>query len=110
MALAVGLQRTEVCYMSDLLRPRDSAKRSIRRRLSLPLAHARLHIRGRRVASCGNCAETLALAKVQRGKLGVANVRRVFEHRFEHRLKLAWRAADDLQHLRRCRLLLKRFA
>ena len=36
-------------------------------------------------------------------ELGVADARRVFQHGLEHRLQLARRAGDDLEHLRRSR-------
>src|SRR5262249_15938372 len=45
----------------------------------------------------------------ERAELGVACARGVLQHRLEHRLQLAWRAADDLQDLRGSGLLLQRF-
>ena len=42
-------------------------------------------------------------------ELGVADADGFGQHCFKHRLKIAGRAADDLQHLRRCSLLLQRF-
>src|SRR5262245_25642553 len=36
--------------------------------------------------------------------------RRIRQHGLEHRLEIAWRSADDLQHLRSRRLLLQRLA
>ena len=46
----------------------------------------------------------------QRAELGLANARRILQHRVEHRLQLAGRAGDDLQHLARRGLLLQRLA
>src|SRR5215470_9453343 len=40
----------------------------------------------------------------------LANAHCIGQHGLEHRLKLAGRTADDLQHLRRRRLLLQRLA
>ena len=41
--------------------------------------------------------------------VGVADAHRVLQHRRKHWLKIAGRAADNLEHLRRSRLLLQRF-
>ena len=41
-------------------------------------------------------------------ELGLADARRVLQHRLEHRLQFARRAGDDLQHLRGRGLLLQR--
>ena len=51
----------------------------------------------------------LAIPAVDISKLGVANACRILQHGCEHRLEIAGRAADDLEHLRRRRLLLQRF-
>src|SRR5262249_50758626 len=45
---------------------------------------------------------------MQYAELGLADAGRIFEHRLEHRLQFAWRAADDLQDLRGSGLLLQR--
>src|ERR1700730_8630136 len=42
--------------------------------------------------------------------LGHAKLRRVFDQSFENRLEVERRAADDLEHVGGCGLLLKRFA
>jgi hypothetical protein len=42
--------------------------------------------------------------------LGLAQPRRLFEHRFEHRGEVAGRSIDDLQHLGSRGLLLQGFA
>src|SRR5215471_4964823 len=43
-------------------------------------------------------------------KFGVADARRILQHRLEHRLQLAGRTADDTEHLRGRGLLLQRLA
>jgi hypothetical protein len=58
----------------------------------------------------GDDAEGASLAEVHRAELGLAKPRCVLQHRLKYGLKFARRAADDLQHLRSCRLLLKGFA
>jgi hypothetical protein len=55
-----------------------------------------------------NRAEGVAIVQVQYREPGLANTCCVREHRFEHRLQLAGRAADDLQHLGRCCQLFQR--
>ena len=55
-------------------------------------------------------AEGIALASETDAELGLANARRVLQHGVEHRLQLAGRAADDLEHLRGRGLLLQRLA
>src|SRR5271166_4246630 len=109
MALAIGLQRTEVRDMGNLLCACDTAKRCIWRPSNLPLAHTRLNIRRRRIMSSGNRAEAVGLAKIERGILGVANSRRVREHGLEYRFKFPPRRTDNLKHFRCCGLLLQRF-
>src|SRR5262245_52205000 len=46
--------------------------------------------------------------EIEVAELGLANAHCIGQHGLEHRLKLARRTADDLQHLRGCRLLLQR--
>ena len=43
--------------------------------------------------------EHLAITVEQDSELGFAQLRGLFEHGVEHRLQLAWRRIDDLQHL-----------
>jgi len=43
--------------------------------------------------------ERAAFITEQNAKLGPANTGGVLQHRLEHRLKLAERTADDLEHL-----------
>src|SRR6516162_4577187 len=45
---------------------------------------------------------------MQYAELGLADARGILQHSLEHRLQLPRRRADDLQHLRGCRLLLQR--
>ena len=53
-------------------------------------------------------AEPSRPRKAHVAELGLAEPRRVLQHRLEHRLQLAGRARDYLQYLRRRRLLLQR--
>src|SRR5262249_33531017 len=55
----------------------------------------------------GHSAESLALAQVERAKLGLADAHRVCQHGLKYRLKLAPRTADDLEHLGGRALLLQ---
>ena len=48
--------------------------------------------------------------RYKRAELGLANARRIRQHRLEYRLQLAGRAGDDAQHLRGRGLLLQRLA
>ena len=56
----------------------------------------------------GNHLKCVTLVSQQVAKLGVADACRVLQHRLEHRLQIAWRAGDDLEHLTCCSLLLQR--
>ena len=53
-------------------------------------------------------SKCIAFAQKQIAELGLADARRVRQHSFEHRLQLAGRTRDDLQHLRGRGLLLQR--
>ena len=53
-------------------------------------------------------AESVSVTKEQIAELGLAKSRRIRQHGLEHRLQLAGRAGDDLQHLGGCGLLLQR--
>ena len=48
----------------------------------------------------------VAFTAVDGAKLGVAETDCVLQHGRKHRLKIAGGATDNLEHLRRCRLLL----
>ena len=54
-------------------------------------------------------AKGVAVPAVDIAKLGVADADRILQHRSKHRLKVAGRAADRLEHLGRGCLLLQRF-
>ena len=56
-----------------------------------------------------NEVQNVAIPAVNVSKLGVANADGIFQHGRKHGLKIARRTADNLKHLRRCRLLLQRF-
>ena len=47
----------------------------------------------------GGEAKELAMAQVQVAEMGVTQPHRIGQQDVEHRLKLAGRSADDLQHL-----------
>ena len=53
--------------------------------------------------------QSVTVPAIDISKLGVADADGVLQHGFEHRLKIAGRAADNLEHLRRGRLLVQRF-
>ena len=55
-------------------------------------------------------AEAFSIVQIERAELGVADAHRIRQHGVEHRLKLAGRTGDDLQHLGGRGLLLQRFA
>ena len=52
--------------------------------------------------------QSVAVPAIDISKFGVADAYGVLQHGFKHRLKIAGRAADDLEHLRGRRLLLQR--
>src|SRR6516165_11839704 len=55
-------------------------------------------------------SEYIAIVEQQIAETRLADLRRILQHRLKDRLKLTGRRADDAQHLRGSRLLLKRFA
>ena len=57
-----------------------------------------------------NKTQSIILPTIDLAKCGIANSNRLLQHGSEHRLHIARRAADDLKHLRRRRLLLKGLA
>ena len=67
----------------------------------------RLFIRGRGVMHRGD-PKRISIIEVERAEIGLAQPRRVRQHRLKDRFQLAGRAGDDTQHLRRRRLLLQR--
>ena len=56
-----------------------------------------------------NSAKRICAIEVQRAEPGLADAGRLLQHGLKHGLKLAWRAADDLQDLGGRGLLLQRF-
>ena len=56
-----------------------------------------------------NEMQGVTIPAVDISKLGVTDADSILQHGCKHRLKIAGRAADDLEHLRRRRLLLQRF-
>jgi hypothetical protein len=52
-----------------------------------------------RVAAHRSGSEILAVIGVQMATCGLAQPQRLFQHRIEHRLQVAGRGIDDLQHL-----------
>ena len=51
----------------------------------------------------------VAIPAMDISKLGVAEADGVLQHGLEHRLKIARGTADNMEHLRHCRLLLQGF-
>ena len=62
----------------------------------------------RRYAEHGTRPHRPIVEPEQNSKTGLADAHRTLQHDLEHRLQLAWRAADDAEHLRSRRLLLQR--
>src|SRR5262245_20533592 len=62
----------------------------------------------RHIMQC-DLAKCASLEEAKKPKPRPADARRVLQNRPEHRLQISWRAADDLQYLRRRGLLLQRF-
>jgi hypothetical protein len=62
----------------------------------------------RRRIQGGRGAQRAIVVAKQDAELGLADAGRVRQYGLEHRLQLAWRAADDLQHVRGRGLLLQR--
>jgi hypothetical protein len=85
-------------------RVEHATRRGIERSRSLSRSKRRWHIPRR------DKAELLSLPKIERAKLGVAYADGLLQHGCKHRLKIAGRAADDLEDLRGRGLLLQRFA
>ena len=57
---------------------------------------------------CRNEVQGIAVPAIDISEVGVADANGFLQHGRKHRLKIAGRAADDLEHLRRGRLLLQR--
>src|SRR5262245_57008085 len=92
--------------MDNVLCPGETAKWSIRMGADDGFTLPQLGV-GRRGAMERNRSERTIFVQRHGAEVGLAYAGRVFQHRVEYRLKLARRAADDLEHLRRRRLLLQ---
>ena len=94
--------------MDHLLRPHDA----IRGRFSGLRIECRFSLTFSQMLGGAPCSATqwkgIAVAPETSAELGFADARRVCQHRLEHRLQLAGRARDDVQHLRGRGLLLQR--
>src|SRR5262249_39155821 len=106
VAVEIAPQPRYIGDMSDLLGPRYSPKSAIGRRMNDRGAYRRV---GRWRVVHGHGPETVARAEVERSEFGLADAHRVPQHGLEHSVQLTRRAADDLQDLRGCSLLLQRF-
>src|SRR5262245_25719878 len=95
--------------MDNVLCPGEAAKWSIRMGAENGFAPPQLGV-GRRGAVGRNMSERTIFVQRHGAEVRLAYAGRVFQHRLEYRLKLARRAADDLEHLRSRRLLLQRLA
>src|SRR5262249_31597656 len=51
--------------------------------------------------------QSLAVQAIGISESGVANAHRLLQYRYKYWLKIAWGAANDLEHFRRCCLLLQ---
>jgi hypothetical protein len=91
-SVAVRLKLHDVSDVGYLLRDCSTAKRPVRRRLKALLALARLNPCMWRISSGGNHAEAIAIAKIKRAELSLANACRVREHGIKNRLEFRWRA------------------
>src|SRR5262245_11447163 len=101
-----GAALPSVDYLDGLLGADQLTKASVRPpdpRLTL-----KFRIRWRHVTRRKSMEGAVAILHY-RAEFGITNAHRVFEQGLEHRLDVTWRAANDLQHLRRRGLLLQRF-
>jgi hypothetical protein len=64
-------------------------------------------ILGTLIVDASGSRKRIALAQRHNAELGLTNPDRVRKHRLKHRLQFTWRAGDNLEHLRRRRLLLQ---
>ena len=110
ITLDIGWFRREIRNMLHCFGSGCASERKVRmityvdHKLPLPP----LDIGRRRTVQRGH-AEGISLAKEQIAKLGLAEPGCVPQQGLEHGLQLARRVADNLEHLRRRRLLLQRF-
>ena len=108
MTFAIGCGRGQIGYLNSLLGFDGGIERPVRRRLghvaSLHLGKFSRHVVRR------HKADSAFLIKIERAEPGLAELRRVSQEALEHRLQVAGRTADDLEHLRGSGLLLQRLA
>src|SRR5215467_7845471 len=95
--------------MDNVLCPGEAAKWSIRMGADDGFTLPQLGV-GRRGAMERNRSERTIFVQRHGAEVRLAYAGRVFQHRLEYRLKLARRAVDDLEYLRRRSLLLQAFA
>src|SRR5262249_22419419 len=94
--------------MDHLLGLCNTAKAGTRAGTEHGMEPSMLGICWRRVMQRGD-AKAVTLAYAQVSKSSLADARSICQHRLKHRLKLAGRSTDDLQHFRGRRLLLQCF-
>jgi hypothetical protein len=94
--------------MDDLLGPGDARNDGFG---SWPLVSVLLQIFGIRWHRTMYCRDLpgIAIVSIRKSEFRVADAHGILEDGSEYRLKIAWRAADNLEHLRRGRFLLQRF-
>src|SRR5262249_6393955 len=107
IAFEVSLFLSDIGYLRGSFGVGRAPERSIATRTDDRHARAGFGIGQRRVVHGGD-SEGVALAQEERSKLGLAEAHRIRQYGLEDRLQFSRRAADDLQDIRGCRLLLQR--
>ncbi len=100
--------RRIILDMGDGVGPGDLRKNAPRLRPKRSAAPQEL-VELARGVQLGHRMEQFAVEAEQRGKLRLAEAGGIFQQSMKHRLQIAGRAGDDLQHLAGRRLLLQRF-
>src|SRR5262249_6688516 len=108
ITFGVGSISRNISNMHDLLRLGGAAEAGSSARVEYRFTHPSLYIGWWR-AIHGDSAESISFTQIHGAELGCADTRRILQHGLEHRLQLAGRTADNLQHLRGRGLLLQRF-
>ena len=103
----IGAFRREVGNVDHLLRPHESIEAWGIGAPHQCRSFTEFRKFVRRIVEC-NATERIAVTQQHRAEHGLANPRRVCQHRLEHRLQLAGRARNDLENLRGRGLLLQR--
>src|SRR5580704_5747709 len=57
---------------------------------------------------CTDEVQGITVPAVNSPEGGIADTRGFFQHGVKYGLQIAWKAADDLEHIRGCRLLFQR--